>query len=112
MYVMRREPDSIEYPNSSLRAMAGGTTQEQVAPLQSFSFPLVTDRKFETKKSPLPGGGAIIDVRRQDKMRLASRLVPPPHAAHPPGRLHPALRSRCVHAAAPPFATMQKMCIT
>src|SRR5262245_16545187 len=28
-------------------------------------------------------------------MRLASRLVPPPHAAHPPRRLHPALRSRC-----------------
>src|SRR6516164_6693470 len=28
-------------------------------------------------------------------MRLASRLVPPLHAAHPPRRLHPALRSRC-----------------
>src|SRR5215831_18650951 len=28
-------------------------------------------------------------------MRLASRLVLPPHAAHPPRRLHPALRSRC-----------------
>src|SRR5262249_25602372 len=25
----------------------------------------------------------------------ASRLVPPPHAAHPPRRLHPASRSRC-----------------
>jgi integrase len=40
-------------------------------------------------------------------MRLASRLVPPPHAAHPPRRLHPALRSRC----APSFATVQKKCI-
>src|SRR5262249_490479 len=39
--------------------------------------------------------GSHIEVRRQDKMRLASRLVPPPHAAHPPRRLHPALRSRC-----------------
>src|SRR5215468_2503918 len=28
-------------------------------------------------------------------MRLASRLVPPPHAAHPSRRLHPGLRSRC-----------------
>jgi integrase len=28
-------------------------------------------------------------------MRLASRLVRPPHAAHPPRCLHPALRSRC-----------------
>src|SRR5262249_4140510 len=28
-------------------------------------------------------------------MRLASRLVTPLHAAHPPRRLHPALRSRC-----------------
>src|SRR6516165_1661387 len=28
-------------------------------------------------------------------MRLASRLVPPPHAAHPSRRLHPALPSRC-----------------
>jgi len=37
----------------------------------------------------------MIEVRRQDKMRLASRLVPPLHAAHPPRRLHPALRSRC-----------------
>src|SRR5215467_3626391 len=45
-------------------------------------------------KSP-PTGGPIIEVRRQDKMRLASRLVPPPHAAHPPRRLHPALRSQC-----------------
>src|SRR5262245_9047720 len=43
-----------------------------------------------------PTGGPIIEVRRQDKMRLASRLVPPPHAAHPSRRLHPALRSRCV----------------
>src|SRR5215472_147739 len=25
----------------------------------------------------------------------ASQLVPPPHAAHPPRRLHPALRSQC-----------------
>jgi len=33
--------------------------------------------KFETKKSPLPGG-LIVEVRRQGKMRLASRLVPPP----------------------------------
>ena len=51
-----------------------------------------TLRYFATA-SPLPGGH--IEVRRQDKMRLASRLVPPPHAAHPPRRLHPALRSRC-----------------
>src|SRR5215467_3910350 len=29
-------------------------------------------------------------------MRLASRLLLPPHAAHPPRRLHPALRSRCM----------------
>src|SRR5262245_41447860 len=28
-------------------------------------------------------------------MRLASWLALPPHAAHPPRRLHPALRSRC-----------------
>ena len=28
-------------------------------------------------------------------MRLASRPAPPPHAAHPPRRLHPGLRSRC-----------------
>src|SRR5262249_23897698 len=45
-------------------------------------------------KSP-PYRGVPIEVRRQDKMRLASRLVPPPHAAHLPRRLHPALRSRC-----------------
>src|SRR5262245_6835918 len=32
--------------------------------------------------------GAHIEVRRQDKMRLASRLVPPPHAAHPPQTRH------------------------
>ena len=43
-------------------------------------------------KSP-PTGGFIIEVRRQDKMRLASR--PRRHAARPPRRLHPALRSRC-----------------
>src|SRR5262249_46537514 len=41
-----------------------------------------------------PTGGPIIEVRRQDKMRLG-RLVLPPHAAHPPRRLHPALRLRC-----------------
>src|SRR5262245_12164681 len=76
MYVMRREPDSIEYPNSSLRAMAGGTTQEQVAPLQSFSFPLVTDRKFETKKSPLPGGGHYRrSAARQNEVGLAARAA-------------------------------------
>src|SRR5262249_24490964 len=45
-------------------------------------------------KSP-PSRGAHIEVRRQDKMRLASRLVPPPPAAHPPRSLLPALRSRC-----------------
>src|SRR5262249_43293696 len=50
-------------------------------------------RRNSKPKSP-PYRGAIIEVRRQDKMRLASRLVPPPHAAHPSRRLHPALRSR------------------
>src|SRR5262245_47172573 len=34
-------------------------------------------------------------------MRLASRLVPPPHAAHPPRRLHPALQSRCAPCSRP-----------
>ena len=48
-------------------------------------------------KSP-PYRGSHIEVQRQDKMKLASRLVPPPHAAHPPRRLHPALRWRCAPA--------------
>src|SRR5262249_25468171 len=56
-------------------------------------------------KSP-PTGGPIIEVQRQDKMRLASRLLLSPHAPHPPRRLHP--RSRCAAAAAPPFPTVQK----
>src|SRR5262247_1588239 len=50
--------------------------------------------KIRNQKVP-PTRGAHIEVRRQDKMRLASRLAPPPHAAHPPGRLQPILRSRC-----------------
>src|SRR5262244_229256 len=50
------------------------------------------DENLKPKSPPPPG--SHIEVRRQDKMRLASRLVPP-HAAHPPRRLHPALRSRC-----------------
>src|SRR5262249_42691474 len=51
--------------------------------------------KLGNQKVP-PTGGPIIEVRRQDKPRLASRLVPPPHAAPPPRRLHPAWRSRSV----------------
>jgi hypothetical protein len=49
------------------------------------------------EKSPLRGG----------KMRLASRLAPPPHAAHPPRRL-PALRSRCAPCSRSSFTDCAK----
>src|SRR5215471_3464938 len=55
--------------------------------------------KIRNQKVP-PTGGPI-EVRRQDKMRLASRLVPPPHAAHPPRLLHPAFERDALHAVAP-----------
>src|SRR6516225_2382856 len=55
---------------------------------------LLSARSRRYPRSP-PYRGAHLEVRRQDKMRLASWLVLPPHAAHPPWRLHPALRSRC-----------------
>src|SRR5262249_12140227 len=48
------------------------------------------------KRKRPPARGADVEVGGQDKMGLAPGLVPPPpHAAHPPRRLHPALRSRC-----------------
>src|SRR5262249_23572645 len=88
-----------------------GGGPKQATPLTAPATSLTTKNRFTPNfrgwrldenlkpKSP-PYRGAHIEVWRQDKMRLASWLVLPPHAAHPDA----------LHAVAPPFTTVQKMC--
>src|SRR5262245_2743500 len=85
-----RENDSVPTVESRIRAM-----HEEIEELVG---------KFETKKSPLPGGH--IDVR---VVRLASRPAPPCCA---PAPVPPSCIAITVHAAAPPFTTVQERCLT
>src|SRR5262249_906116 len=106
----RNEMRAVTPPIISSKEVA----QKQATPLIAPATSLTTKNRFTPSfrgwrldenlklKSPPYRG----EVRRQDKMKLASRLVLPPHAAHAPRRLHP--RSRCAAAAAPPFPTVQK----
>src|SRR5215831_17208945 len=77
---------------------------------KSRSCAFMLDGNENLKRKSPPYRGAHIEVRRQDKMRLASRPAPPPHAAHPPRRRHPALRSRCAPCSRSSLTTVQNLC--
>src|SRR6516162_8768547 len=80
--------------------------QKQATPLTAPATSLTTKNRFtpnfrgwrldenlKPKSPPYRGVHYRGSAARQNE--AGSRLVPPPHAAHPPRRLHPALRSQC-----------------